>query len=167
MGVFACYVWRRGQAFIDRALYLQKDWTDDPERLKTAHVPDDVGFATKAQIARRMIEREMAAKVPFSFVAADSVYGTGDIESALRKAGKGYVLGVDSNDVFILGARSGGLAGRRERSRRIFHKTPGGACRRAKEPRGRACMTGPISNWPISMPANTTAFSPGRGREAF
>ena len=65
-----------------------------------SRIPDDVGFATKPQIARRMIARAIAAKVPFSFVAADSVYGTGDIETMLRKAGKGYVLGVASNHVF-------------------------------------------------------------------
>src|SRR5260370_42149077 len=67
---------------------------DDPERLAAAHVPDNVGFATKPQIARKMIVRAIAAKIPFSFVAADSVYGTGEIETALRRAGKGYVLGV-------------------------------------------------------------------------
>jgi SRSO17 transposase len=79
---------------------LPKEWTDDPARLKAAHVPGDVGFATKPKIARRMIARAIAAKVPFSFVAADSVYGTGEIETLLRKAGKGYVLGVASNHVF-------------------------------------------------------------------
>lgn len=47
-----------------------------------------------------MIARAIAAKVPFSFVAADSVYGIGEIEPLLRKAGKGYVLGVASNHVF-------------------------------------------------------------------
>jgi len=100
IGVFASYVSRHGHAFIDRALYLPKEWTDDPKRLKAAHVPEDVSFASKPQIARRMIARAIAAKVPFSFVAADSVYGTGDIETMLRKAGKGYVLGVASNHVF-------------------------------------------------------------------
>jgi SRSO17 transposase len=100
IGVFASYVSRHGHAFIDRALYLPKEWTDNPARLKAAHVPETVGFATKPQIARRMIARAIAAKVPFSFVAADSVYGTGDIETVLRKAGKGYVLGVASNHVF-------------------------------------------------------------------
>ena len=100
IGVFACYVSRHGHAFIDRALYLPKEWTDDPKRLKAAHVPEDVSFASKPQIARRMIAHAIAAKVPFSFVAADSVYGTGDIETMLRKAGKGYVLGVASNHVF-------------------------------------------------------------------
>jgi SRSO17 transposase len=100
IGVFACYVSRHGHAFIDRALYLPKEWTDDLKRLKAAHVPAEVDFATKPQIARRMIGRAIAAKVPFSFVAADSVYGTGDIETTLRKAGKGYVLGVAANHVF-------------------------------------------------------------------
>jgi SRSO17 transposase len=100
IGVFASYVSRHGHAFIDRELYLPKEWTEDADRLKAAHVPDEVGFATKPQIARQMIARALAAKVPFAFVAADSVYGTGDIETMLRKAGKGYVLGVAANHVF-------------------------------------------------------------------
>jgi SRSO17 transposase len=100
IGVFASYVSRHGHAFIDRALYLPKEWTDEPARLKAAHVPSDVGFATKPKIARRMIARAIAAKVPFSFVAGDSVYGTGESETLLRKAGKGYVLGVASNHEF-------------------------------------------------------------------
>jgi SRSO17 transposase len=100
IGVFASYVSRHGHAFIDRALYLPKEWTDDPKRLKAAHVPADVGFATKPQIARKMIARALAKEVPFAFVAADSVYGVGDIETLLRKAGKGYVLGVAGNHVF-------------------------------------------------------------------
>ena len=87
IGVFACYVSRHGHAFIDRGLYLPKEWTDDPQRMTAAHVPDNVSFATKPQIARKMIVRAIAAKMPFSFVAADSVYGTGDIETTLRKAG--------------------------------------------------------------------------------
>src|SRR4051794_17579666 len=32
IGVFAAYVSRHGHAFIDRALYLPKAWTDDPAR---------------------------------------------------------------------------------------------------------------------------------------
>ncbi len=99
IGVFATYVSRHGHAFIDRALYLPKEWTDDRNRLKAAHVPDGVSFATKPQIARKMIARAIAAKVPFSFVAADTVYGTGDIVNLLRKAGKGYVLGAAANHV--------------------------------------------------------------------
>ena len=38
IGVFAAYVSCHGHAFIDRALYLPKEWTDDPDRLD-AYVP--------------------------------------------------------------------------------------------------------------------------------
>jgi SRSO17 transposase len=97
IGVFACYVSRHGHAFIDRSLYLPKAWTDDPARMKAAHVPEETAFATKPALAVAMIERAIAAAVPFAFVAADSVYGVGAVEGALRRAGKGYVLGIASN----------------------------------------------------------------------
>jgi SRSO17 transposase len=100
IGVFATYVSRHGHAFIDRALYLPKDWTDDAARLRTASVPDDVGFATKPKLAARMIARAIAGSIPFRWVAADTVYGIGDIERDLRQAGKGYVLGVSASHVF-------------------------------------------------------------------
>jgi SRSO17 transposase len=96
IGVFASYVSRHGHAFIDRALYLPKAWTDDPARLKATSVPAEIGFATKPRLAAAMIERAIAARVPFAWVAADTVYGVGDIENVLRRAGKGYVLGVSS-----------------------------------------------------------------------
>ena len=97
IGVFATYVSRHGHAFIDRALYLPKAWTDDPARMAAAHVPDKTAFATKPALARAMIERAIAAGTPFAWVAADSVYGVGELEMALRRAGKGYVLGIASN----------------------------------------------------------------------
>jgi SRSO17 transposase len=100
IGVFVAYVSRHGHCFIDRALYLPKAWTEDPGRMVRAHVPEKTGFATKPAIARAMIERAIAAGVPFNWVAADSVYGVGDIETALRRAGKGYVLGVSANHRF-------------------------------------------------------------------
>jgi SRSO17 transposase len=71
-----------------------------------AHVPQAIvdsasgGFATRPALALAMIERAFAAKVPFSFVAADTVYGVGDIEMALRRAGKGYVPGIKGNQPF-------------------------------------------------------------------
>jgi SRSO17 transposase len=100
IGVFAAYASRHGHAFIDRALYLPKAWTDDPTRLAAAHVPPEVGFATKPRLARQMIERAIAAGVPFAWVAGDSVYGVGEIEMALRRAGRGYVLGVNATHDF-------------------------------------------------------------------
>ena len=100
IGVFATYVSRHGHAFMDRALYLPKAWTDDPARMAAAHVPQGTAFATKPALARRMIARAIAAEVAFAWVAADTVYGVGEIETALRRAGKGYVLGVASSHHF-------------------------------------------------------------------
>ena len=114
IGVFAAYVSARGHAFIDRALYLPKSWTGDPARLAAAHVPELVTFATKPALAVQMIRRALAANVPFSWVAADAVYGVGDVEQALRRACKGYVLGVKSDHYFGSWAGKPPVAGKAE-----------------------------------------------------
>ena len=100
IGVFATYASRHGHAFIDRALYLPKAWTDDPARMDGTHVPQGTRFATKPALAVQMIERAIAAGVPFAWVVADSVYGVGDVEKALRAAGRSYVLGVKATHQF-------------------------------------------------------------------
>ena len=100
IGVFTAYVSSKGHAFIDRRLYLPQDWTKNPARLRAAHVPEEVGFTTKPRLALGMVERALKAGVPFAWVAADTVYGTGEVETALRRAGKGYVLGVSATQPF-------------------------------------------------------------------
>jgi SRSO17 transposase len=100
IGVFAAYVSDRGHALIDRRLYLPSSWTDQPDRLRAAHVPDEVRFATKPAIAVAMIERALKAGVAFAWVAADSIYGVGEVEKVLRQVGKGYVLGVTGTHPF-------------------------------------------------------------------
>jgi SRSO17 transposase len=115
IGVFGAYASRHGHALIDRALYLPKAWTDDPARLAAAHVPPEVGFATKPRLAARMVERAIAAGVPFRWVAGDSVYGVGEVETALRRAGKGYVLGVNATQPFNSWIGKPEIAGTAER----------------------------------------------------
>src|SRR6478736_8171406 len=100
IGVFAAYVSDRGHAFIDRRLYLPQSWAEDPARRAAAHVPQQNAFATKPQLARAMVERAIAAGVPFAWVAGDSIYGVSAVEMALRRAGKGYVLGVAATSQF-------------------------------------------------------------------
>jgi len=114
IGMFAAYVSRHGHAFIDRALYLPKAWTDDKARLAAAHVPKELGFATKPRLAVQMIGRAVAANVPFAWVAADSVYGVGEVETALRRAGKGYVLGVSATHQFHSWGRTPAVSGTAE-----------------------------------------------------
>jgi SRSO17 transposase len=64
-----------GHAFLDRRLYLPESWTADRERCREAGVPEEVGFATKAELGRRMLEAAMDEQVPFAWVAADADYG--------------------------------------------------------------------------------------------
>ena len=111
IGVFAAYVSRHGHCFIDRALYLPKAWTEAPGRMAKAHVPEGTDFATKPAIATGMIARALAAGAPFSWVAADSVYGVGAMETVLRRAGKGYVLGVNATHLFGSWAKSQPVGG--------------------------------------------------------
>ena len=48
IGVFAAYVSPKGHAFVDRALYLPKAWTEDPARLAAAHAPAGTGWRPRA-----------------------------------------------------------------------------------------------------------------------
>jgi SRSO17 transposase len=100
IGVFTAYVSGQGHAFIDRALYLPKAWADDPARRAVAQVPQEIAFATKPHLARAMVERAIAAGVPFAWVVGDSIYGVSEVEMVLRQAGKGYVLGVNATSQF-------------------------------------------------------------------
>src|SRR4051794_34661578 len=166
IGVFAAYVSRHGHAFIDRALYLPKAWTDDPTRLTAAHVPPGITFATKPRLALAMIERAIAAKVPFMWVTADSVYGVGEIETALRRAGKGYVLGVNGSHPFNSWSESRWWPARQKGSPKRCPHRRGRASRPAMAPRARGSTTGPTWSWPNSTLPNTTTASPACGRAA-
>jgi SRSO17 transposase len=64
VGVFVAYVAGRGTALIDRELYLPKVWTDDRRRCREAGIPEHVGFASKQQLAVRMLERWPGASRP-------------------------------------------------------------------------------------------------------
>jgi SRSO17 transposase len=58
-------------------LYLPQSWIDDPRRCAKAGVPPAVGFATKPQIALRLIEQALADQVAPAPVLADAAYGNG------------------------------------------------------------------------------------------
>jgi SRSO17 transposase len=62
-------------------------------RRAAAHVPEEVAFATKPQLARGMIERAIAATCPSPGWQADSVYGVSEIEMMLRRQAKAMCSG--------------------------------------------------------------------------
>jgi SRSO17 transposase len=96
--VFLCYASKEGAAFVDRALYLPREWTDDPERLSEAGAPEEVGFATKGELARVMLQRALEAGVRARWIVADTVYGmTRGLRRWLEKRERSYVLAVTAS----------------------------------------------------------------------
>jgi SRSO17 transposase len=61
VAVYLAYATPAGHGVVDRELYLPQGWVDDPARCQVAGVPDQVGFATKPELARRMLERALEA----------------------------------------------------------------------------------------------------------
>jgi SRSO17 transposase len=75
IGVFLAYASAQGHTFLDRELYLPKEWAVDAPRRAEAGVPEPVPFRTKPQLARVMLERALDAGVPAAWVMGDEVYG--------------------------------------------------------------------------------------------
>jgi SRSO17 transposase len=106
VGVFLAYAGAGGHAFVDRELYLPQEWATDQERRAAAGVPPAVGFATKGQLARRMLARAFAAGVPAAWVAGDTVYGDdGRLRRWLEEQGRPYVLAVSCSHTVRRGGR--------------------------------------------------------------
>jgi SRSO17 transposase len=95
IGVFLGYASATGRAFLDRELYLPQAWAQDGERRREAGVPDAVTFATKPQLAQRMVARAFAAAVPAAWVTGDEIYGDdGPFRRWLVAGNHPYVLAV-------------------------------------------------------------------------
>ncbi|PIB12302.1 transposase [Streptomyces sp. HG99] len=95
IGVFAAYATTRGRALVDRELYLPKSWTDDRDRCRAAHIPDERNFATKPDLAKAMVLRANASPLPIAWVTADAAYGQEwRLRHMLEETGLGYVLAV-------------------------------------------------------------------------
>jgi SRSO17 transposase len=95
IGVFLALAGSRGRTLIDRELYLPKDWSEDAPRRAEAGVPLSTTFATKPQLARRMLDRAFAAGLKPRWVLADEVYGNDStFRRHLETLGQPFVLAV-------------------------------------------------------------------------
>nr|WP_246111974.1 IS701 family transposase [Streptomyces hawaiiensis] len=75
VAVYLVYAGRRGHAAVARELYIPRSWTADPDRCRAAGLGEEAGFATKPELATRMITRFLEAGHHASWVAGDEVYG--------------------------------------------------------------------------------------------
>jgi SRSO17 transposase len=97
VGVFLSWQTAKGHALIDRVLYLPQEWTDEPARCRAAGIPEDVTFATKPELARRMVEQALEAGARPAWVVADAVYGADSkLRFFLEQREQPYVLAVSS-----------------------------------------------------------------------
>ena len=139
VGVFLTYATGRGRTFLDRELYLPEAWAGDAARRTEAGIPEEVEFATKPRLARRMIARAVAAGVACAWVTGDSVYGSdGKLRLWLEEQRLPYVLGVTAQ--YRLFTERG-----REWAKDIFARLP------AREWRRLSCGAGSkgerVSDW--------------------
>jgi len=107
VGVFLAYASDRGTAFIDRALYLPREWTTDRDRRVEAGIPKTTRFATKIVLAQRMLARAFEAGVPARWVVADSGYGRSHrFRQWLERHGHAYAVMVPkTNAIYYCGGR--------------------------------------------------------------
>lgn len=137
-----------------RELYLPAAWTEDPDRLRAVGLAPDTPFATKPQLARRMLARARDARVPMAWVTGDTVHGCSRaLRSWLEDEGLHHVLAVPRNEELWAGTDAGAWT----RCMRPTGTGSGTGSAPAPAARGSAGMTGSAECWPSRrMPTGGT-----------
>jgi SRSO17 transposase len=101
LGVFLTYASSKGRALIDRELYLPVSWTADRDRCLEAGIGEEVQFATKPELARRMLERARDAGAVFGWFTADEAYGDNPgLRAYLEAQDINYVMAISCDQRF-------------------------------------------------------------------
>ena len=97
VGIYMCYVSRKGHAIVNTRIYLPKEWTKARARRRGAGVPKGVRFRTRQELALEMLE-ESGGQLPHAWIAGDDAMGRpSGCRQELRTRGQRYLLGVPSN----------------------------------------------------------------------
>lgn len=98
IATFLTYTSSGGYVFLDRRLYLPKEWAMDRERRRGAKVPEGIEFQTKSEQAIEMLGGAWSRGVPMRWVVGDEVYGDATrLRDFVTHHGRLYVLAVSSN----------------------------------------------------------------------
>ena len=90
-GVFVGYASEKGYGLVDCRLYLPEKWFGEAyaERREKCHIPEDVEFQTKVQIAGDLIEKaRKSGRFPAKWLGCDATFGSS--HEFLDKVGKEY-----------------------------------------------------------------------------
>ncbi len=101
VGVFAAYASGKGYALVDQRLFLPESWfdADHAERRGKCRVPKDATFHSKPELAAGMLRAiQNEGRLPFRYIAADSVYGNSPVflEAMDACVGRIYMVGISS-----------------------------------------------------------------------
>jgi SRSO17 transposase len=97
VGVFLAYASAGGYAPLDRRLYLPEDWAGDEARREKCHVPPEVAFRERWQIALELLDRGLPG-LAHGWITGDDEFGRASApRAALRHRGERYVLDVPCN----------------------------------------------------------------------
>jgi SRSO17 transposase len=95
IAVTCCYTDRQASWPVAVRLYLPKAWAEDPERRQKAHVPPQVTFQTKPEIALTLLDQARAWGIPHRCVVADADYGDNPhFLTGLEARQERYVVGI-------------------------------------------------------------------------
>ena len=97
VGVYMGYVSEVEHALVNTRLYLPREWATDRQRRKKCHVPRDVRFQTRHQLALSMLD-EMGQLLPHAWITGDDEMGRSSaFRRELRAREEQYLLAVPSN----------------------------------------------------------------------
>jgi SRSO17 transposase len=97
VGVFLAYAATAGYAPLDRRLYLPEDWAGDLAGREKCHVPPEVEFREKWQIALELLDRSLP-ELPHGWIVGDDEFGRpAEFRAKLRLRHERYILDVPCN----------------------------------------------------------------------
>ncbi len=101
VGVYLGYASRKGYSLIEGQLFMPEKWFEEEhaEQRQACGVPEDLVFKTKPEIGLDMLKNaESRGNLPFSWVAADALYGDSPaFRDGVAAMGKLYFTAIKEN----------------------------------------------------------------------